>query len=268
MANTTHLAKYLASGTTYETAKRQALIIHKVGTDSTSKGVLTVDGVPVLEIIQNVAPLRKTNSTIVGPLDLGDYFIVVPPETKFKFEGSSGSYLNIIGEILQLDPGQNLGDPYMARYQAQGKQYITYVAGSYSHGADTAWAANDENEIVSLTPATIETYVFDKWLFLEKSGGTISPRNFALKIYIDNVPLEHLISDSLLGGIDVLDIPAYNEVATNEEPFSLKDIPINLLGDHTLKFTVKNISGGDLTPASGQSWTFTVYAIAALIKKG
>lgn len=261
------LSKYLVVDTEYQTDKRQVLVIKKVGTNSTSKVTLSVDGVPCLEVIQNIAPLRKTSSTIIGLLDLEEYYVVVPPETKFSFTGASGSYLNIVGSVLQLEPGENLGDPYLGRYSVQGKQYITYISDSYDHGTDTAWAADDENEVVSVTPTTIEEYVLDKLLLLEKSGGTINPRNFVLKTYIDNVPKEYIYSSSIKEGIDVLNIPAYNENSINETPFSFKELPIHLLGDHTLKFTIKNISGGSLTPDSGDSWTFTLYAVVKYHKK-
>jgi len=262
------LDKYLLSGTEYKTDSRQLLVIEKVGTDSSEKGTLSVDQVPCLEIINAIAPLRKNNSVIIGPLNLGEYYIVVPPETKFKFTGASGSYMRIIGKVVQLDPHETIPTQYMARYKEQGKKYITYVTGSYEHGTDTAWAADDENTVLTLKPSTIERYVFDSLLLLTKSGGTFTPRQFALLMYIDNVPIEYIYSDTLREGIDVYSIPDYDDVSENEKPFSLKDFPIDLKGDHELKVTIKNISGTSQTPASGSSWTFTLYMIAKYIKEG
>ena len=262
------LDKYLLSGTEYKTDSRQVLVIEKVGTDSADKGTLTVDQVPCLDIINAIAPLRKNNSVIIGPLALGEYYIVVPPETKFKFTGASGSYLRIIGKVVQLDPGEPIPSQYMARYKEQGKKYITYITGTYSHGVDVVWAAEDENTVLTLKPSTIERYIFDGLLLLTKSGGTFTPRQFALLLYLDNVPLEYIYSNTLREGIDTYSIPDYDDVGENEEPFSLKNIPVEVKGDHTLKVTIKNISGADQTPATGASWTFTVYMVAKYIKEG
>jgi len=267
MAKKFPLDKYLASGTEYKTDDRQVLVIEKVGTDSTSKGTLTVDQVPCLEVIQNIAPLRKSNSYLIGPIDLKELFVVVPPETKFKFTGSSGSYLRIIGWVIQLDPKEAVPGDLMSRYKGQGKHYLTYLTGSYSHGTDTAWADGVENEVLSVTPSTVEKYVLKRELLLTKAGGTFTPRMFALKMYLENTPLEYIFSDTIKEGIDVYSIPDYDDVSENEEPFSLEEFPIEIEGDRTFSVKVKNISGSSLSPSSGASWTFTLYIPAEYMKE-
>jgi len=263
-----YLDKYIATDTEYETDARQALIVKKVGTDSSSEATLSVDKKECLSIIVNLAPLRKTDSVIVGPFDLGDYYIVIPPETKFEFSGASGSYMRLIGELLQLGPGESIPSAYASRYEEQSKRYITYLSGTYDHGTDTAWAADDENEVVSLTPKTIEKYTLDSLLMLEKSGGTFTPRMFALLVYIDNSPLEFIWSTSIREGIDVYSLVNYDEPSSNEEPWVWKPYPIVVEGDHTLSLRIKNISGSDQSPASSDSWTFSIWTIAKYERTG
>jgi len=262
------LDKYLASGTEYSTDKRQALVIERVGTDSTTKGTLSVQGTPVLELIVNLAPLRKNTGVAVGPLDLGDLYVVVPPETDVKFEGASGSYLRIIGKVLQLEPGEGLPSAYEARFRTQGDHYITYLYGYHDHGTDATWAADDEEEVISLTPKTIEKYVLDGLMALAKSGKTFTPRMFALTAYLDNSPLEFLFSPTLREGIDVYSLPNYNETSESEEMWSWAKYPLTVEGDHTLSLRIKNISGADQTPDSGASFRFDIWVLAKYHRAG
>ena len=268
MVKTVPLDKIISVDTEIETEPRQVLVIKKVGTDSSSKATILVDQVPCCEIITNVAPLRVTSSNLLGPLDLGDLYIVVPPESKLKFTGASGSKLRIIGEVLQLDPGEAFGDPYKARYNAQGKNYVRYISGSLSLGTDVAWAKDAEHELVSLTPATVETYIFDGFIGVSITGDTVNPGDFGVKFYLDNIPLEYMYAANLQQGIDALSMPLPPADSTNEVPFSLKDFPIEVAGDHTLTIKVRNTSGADKAPASGSSWSVTLYAVCKYFKKG
>jgi len=246
-------------GTTYTTHPRVAYIIKKLGTNDTSAAKLVVDNKVLGSIIQNVAPERKTNSTIVGPLELGDLFYVIPPDTDFYVEGTSGKGIRVIGDIMQLLPGESLPGSLLDRYRSQPDHHLTYVTGSHSFGSATAWSAGDEVELYSLTPKTIEEYLFDMFLFIEYSGFTANPGDVAIQFYLDNNPIEGLFSENLAGGVDLLAIPAYNGASANDEPFSLKDHPIKVLGDHTLKVTAKNVSGGDISLSSA---SITFYALA------
>jgi len=49
--------------------------------------------------------------------------------------------------------------------------------------------------------------------------------------------------------------------ATEMEPFTLKDFPIEVPGDIVFKITAINTSGAALTPATGQAWSVRTYAI-------
>jgi len=260
------LNKTLKYGVSYRTHPRVAYKISKIGTNSTSGARLKVENRSLGEIITNIAPEFKTNSTIVGPLDLGDLFYVIPPDTDFIIEGSSGDRIHVIGDIILLDPGEGLGADLLDRFHKQDKHYLTYVAGSYAFGTDEAWANGVEVELLTLTPKTIEKYIFKYPVFLEISNATISPGDVVINIYLDDTPWEYLESTNLAKGIDAYDIPAYNDISKNEVPFTLEHYPIELVGDHTLKVTVKNISGADITPPTGSAISLALYMVTEYIR--
>ena len=266
MARIIPLNKTLKYGVSYRSHPRAAYKITKIGTNSTSGVKLKVENRSLGQIIQNIAPEFKTNSTIIGPLDLGDLFYVIPPDTDFTLEGSSGDRLHIIGDIILLDPGEGLGADLLDRFHKQDKHYLTYVSGSYAFDTDEAWSAGTEIELFTLTPKTIEKYIFNDIVLLEISNATISPGDVMLNVYLDNTPWEYLESDNLPKGIDAYAVPAYNDVGKNEVPFSLKNSPIELMGDHTLKITAKNVSGGDITPPTGTAISLTLYAVVEYIR--
>ena len=94
------------------------------------------------------------------------------------------------------------------------------------------------------------------------SGGTVNEGDFGVKFYIDNSPLEFDVADNLMEGIDSLSMPSPPADTTEELVFTLKDFPIELLGDHTLSIKVKNTSGASKSPSAGSAWSVTVTVVA------
>lgn len=260
------LDKIFEVGTTYKTHERVCYLIKKLGTNDTSAIKLVIDNKHTGSLIQNVAPAYKTNSTIVGPLSLEEMYYVIPPETDFYVSGTSGKYMRAIGTILLLAPGESVPGDLMARFNAQFDKYRTYVSGSYAFGTDEAWSNGTEITLLSLTPKTIETYLFNNLVFIEYSNMSPSPGDIMVNFYIDDNPLENLYKDPVKPGIDLLSIPAYNGASANEDPFTLRDYPIELKGDHTLKVTAKNVSGADITPPTGTAISLTIYLVCDFIR--
>ena len=93
------------------------------------------------------------------------------------------------------------------------------------------------------------------------SGGTINPGDFAVRFYLDGKVLDLLSKTAGKLGIDVLSMPRPPSDTVEEIPFTLKDLPIEVLGDHTLSVKIRNISGSNKTPTSGSEWSFTFTAI-------
>jgi len=263
------LDKILSQGTTYTTHEREAWIIEKLGTDSSTRGYVKIDGKETTYIHTTAAPLHKTSSNLLGPINLGSLKLIVPPETDIEWDGASGSKLRVVGKKIILEPGRELETGLMDRFERQPNEYIYVIEDSYSHGTDTAWTAGDENEVVSLTPKTIEKYILDSVVMVDISNtaSSVSEGQFALAFYLDNNPLENITGDNIDAGIDVLSMPRPPADTTEETPFTLESFPIAVEGDHTLSIRCKNVSGSDISAASGSSITVTVTAVAKFFRK-
>ena len=259
MARAVPLDKIITQGTTYTTHSRVALKIDKLGTDTTTASHLKIDGKEMGDIIEDVAPLHYENTKINGLLDLGDLYYVVLPDTDFEVEGGSGANFRIVGTLYQLEPGEPVPGDLKARAEAQLNHHLRYVTGSHSFGTATEWADGTEVEVYSLTPTTIERYLFNNLMMFDYSGMTLNAGDVVIKFYMDNNPLEYLECDNLDRGIDILSIPHQDDVAANLDLFTLKAFPIEVLGDHTLKVTAENVSGSAISLSSA---SITMYAVA------
>jgi len=263
------LDKILAQGTTYKTHEREAWIIKKLGTDSSTRGYVSIDGKRTTYIHTTAAPLHKTSSNLLGPIDLGSLRLIVPPETEIAWEGASGSVLRVIGTKLILSPGEDIEASLMDRFRRQTNEYIYVLEGSYSHGTNTAWSDGDENEVLSLTPTTIEKYVLDGVVMaeLENAATSISEGDMVITFYLDNNPIENIVGTNIEAGIDILSMPRPPADSTEETPFTLAEFPIAVEGDHTLSIRAKNISGSSISPTTDTSLTVYVTAIAKYYRK-
>jgi len=264
------LDKIFVQGTTYEMPNDRFYVIRKIGTDAATATKLKIDGVDTGSLISTVAPLHKTSSNLLGPIDLGDLYYVVPPNKTFTIEGASGAKFRLIGEIGVLAPGEGLPTNFAGRFTEQGKHYITYVTGSATlAAAESSWAAAAETEVYSLTPKTIETYLFNSVVMANFSGGgvTLSEGDAAIRFFLDGLPLDLLTSEPGKLGIDALSMPAPPADATEEVPFTLASLPIEVLGDHTFQIKAVNTSGSAIA-ASGTDFTCTIYAIVEYLMRG
>ena len=252
------LDKTLTIGTEYRTEPDKFLIIQKIGTNVSDSVTVAVKGTDVTKIHGDFAPLRVTSSNKLGPFDLGNLYIVVPPDTKFTFESSSSGVVRIVGKIGVLRPGEGVPSDVLTRFDTQRDHHYEYTSGSVSLDTDEVWAAGRELTVLEVTPATIEKYTFEKFIMASISGGTISNGQVAIRLYLDTTPFD--IEDTNSGhlGIDILNMPYPPSDTNGEEPFSLKEFPVTVPGDIKFKIGAINISGSDLTPTSGSAWTVSV----------
>jgi hypothetical protein len=261
------LDKTIVQGTVYETGRRVAYVVRKVGTNSAGAANLKIDGKSLGFFDADVAPLHKTESNLNGPLDLKDEYYVIPPETKFEFEGDSGSKCRIIGEAVFLAVGEQIEAVLASRFKEQEKIYRTFYEGSFSLGVDEAWGADVAYEILSLTPLTTEKITLDDKVMVSITGGSFAEGDFALEFYLDDAPIELDVAENLMKGIDVLSAPYPPADTTEELVFTLKDFPIEVLGDHTLSIRVRNVSGAAESPAAGSAWSVKVKAVARYVRQ-
>jgi len=254
------LDKVLDTGTTYTAESDKAYIIRKVGTTSTSKATLEVAGADCLEILDEIARTHPTTYYLYDLLDLGDYYIVVPPDKKFGFTGSSGSKMRIVGEILELAPGEALPSPYMGRYAEQAKKYMSYLRGTYSHGTDTAWTANDENNVLSKTAEAGTKYhiVGPVYAKLDNLSAVHSPGDWTLRFYLQGAPWDILSTSMGDLGVDLW--KCYWNDGTNYyyKPFKPTNLPPEIEPGRSFVVSMINSSGASKSPSSGTSLTATV----------
>ena len=257
------LDKILTQGNTYQTPPDIGYIIRKIGTDGASDTKLVIDGKSTGAILSEFAPLHKTSSNLLGPLDLGELYYVIPPDKKFWVEGPSGAKLRIIGDIVKLLPGEAFPGDLLSRYNEQFDKYLTYLKGSTSLGTDVAWTAGVEHEVLSATPRTIERYTlaYPVMAKVENASATITEGQVGVRFYLDDAPLDVLTGDPGHKGVDLLSMPYPPSDTTEEEPFTLATHPIVVPGDHTLSIRMINNSGANITPSTGTSLTLTVLAI-------
>jgi len=266
------MAKYfnvdliLKQGSEYETPKRVGLVINKVGTNATTKGHLEIDEKPVGDIVDVVSPLHKTSSNLMGPLELGGLFLVVPPETKIIWEGPSGTKCRCIGRQVLLAPGEAMPADLMARFAAQAKHYMTYIEKTYSHGTDVKLVADAEVSVLEYTPRAVERLNCAYPFMASVSNYTPSEADLAVRFYYENVPQDRLLEKTKIAGFDILSCPRPPADTTEQVPASLAATPIVVEPERTLKAVVRNIKGADISPATGTSLTFTITMLVEYAK--
>jgi len=268
MPTTYFLKKILKTGTTYVMEKDRYYVIKRIGTDASSKVTAKVDGIPVVDIVSTIAPIARTSSNTLGPLDLGEYFIVVPPERQLYFDSSSSANVYIEGDLVVLSPGEAIPTEHMARYNTYNNRKITYVDTSVTIG--TSWSAGVEQKIVDIAPPTIEDWIFDDFAGASVSGlsTTLSYGMISIKFYYDGKPFDLLLQTAGPHGIEVLKMPLPPTDSSEKEPFTFRDKPITVVGGHTLTVNAVNVSGSALSAASGSNITVRFVAIYKRIIKG
>jgi len=261
------LKKILKTNTTYEMEKDRYYVIRKIGTDVSAKVTVKVDGIPVADIFNLIAPIAKVRTNILGPRDLGEYFIIVPPERKLLFESTGSGNVYIEGDLVVLSPGEAIPSEHLTRYNTYATRKITYADVSITIGA--SWPAGQEVKVADLTPPTIEDWVFDDFAGVSATGlsATQTYGQINLKLYYDGKPLDLLVATAGPHGIETLKMPLPPTTDTEFEPFTFRDKPIMVVGGHTLTVTAINVSGSALSAATGANIAVRFVAVYKRIIK-
>ena len=259
MARELPLIKTLRTATTYKTEDREVWIIKRIGTDYDSPFTIRIDKKDVLTIRWLWAPLVKSSSNVLGPFDLGDLFLVVPPETEIVCGDTSGYFVKVEGKKLILEPGESPPGDIMSRFYAQTQVFWELVTGAVSLGTDVVFAADSEVSALKLKTPTAHEYKLVGPVMVSVSGGTWGPGDFSLLIKKNGVPVENVYKPQPGPGVDVYFLPA-PPTENNYSTFKFEP-PIELPEGHEVEFLIRNVSGADKAPSSGSSWTFTVYVL-------
>jgi hypothetical protein len=263
------LDKIFVQGTTYETPNDRFYVIKKIGTDAASATHLTIDGVETGDLISTVAPLHKTSSNLLGPLDLGDLFYVVPPNKTFTVDGASGAKFRCVGLIGKLAPGEAMPTNYASRFTEQGKHYLTYdTATATLAAAGASWAADAETDVYSLTPKTVEKYIANNVVMalLSNPAATPDEGDVAIRFFLEGTPLDILTTDPGKKGVDLYSCPHPPADATEEVPFTLADLAVEIPGDNTFEIKAVNTSGAAIAASATADMTLQVTLILEYIK--
>jgi len=255
------LDKALLSGTLYRTETDKYLVVRHAGTNSTSKGTLKVDGAPVLEIVDLLARPQPRDVHRLGPFDLRDCFIVVPRSKTIVFEGASGSYLRIVGELYSLLAGEAELPEHNARWTEQPRRYYSYLDGVGGIGENATWAAGAEYTVIDYTIPAGERWLFNRYAYVERTGVIADDElgMIALRFYVNDRPLD--VHDPGLAklGIDTCRGHYYADTTSYFTPFSVEEMPLELPAGSRLTIKAVNISGGAITTAAGQEAKVKVY---------
>lgn len=259
------LLKFLDMNTEYELPKRVSWIIERIGTDDSSTVELYVDNKIVLKFHRTIAPLQFTDNNLLGPLDLKEFYIVVPEETKIKAVGTSGKYVSLYGKKLIHDPGEGLGEPYISRFNGQSDAYKTFWENTFDLGTDVAWGKNSEQTVLTIEPGGMERYTVIGPVMVSMSGGTINYGDFALVWKLNGQRMEYLWQDTVGPGIDIKQLPR-PPTQDNWNQYIIAEKGLDLTFGNKLEFLIRNVSGADKAPTSGSSWSVTITVLGNYVR--
>jgi len=259
------LIKYLDMNTEYELPSRVSWVIERIGTDDDSTVEVYIDNKLVLKMHSTIAPLQYTDNNLLGPLDLGQYYLVVPEETKIKCVGTSGKHVSIYGRKLIHDPGERLGEPYASRFTGQPNAMVYFWEDTYSHGTDVAWAKDSEKTVLTIQPGGMEKYTVIGPVMVSMSGGTYSYGDFSLVLKLNGQRVEYLWQDNTGPGIDITQLPR-PPTQNNWYKYTFGEKGLELVFGNKLEFLIRNVSGSDLSPSSGSEWKATITVLGYYVR--
>ena len=261
------LDKIYSTGTTYRTEEDKALIIEAIGTNVTDTVTCFIDGVYTTKFNSIFAPLREDVNNALGLLELGDYYLVVPPDKPFRFESATAGRVRVKGKLLVFGPGEVLPPNYLSRFGEQGSKYVTFVRGSYTSAAGASIPSGEVATLINLTPGIGERYVFNSYALFtaSTSAGSIPSEDLAFRFYLDDNPID--LVETEMGPLGFTSIassypPKYS---ASVEIFDMSDFVIDLLPGKNLKVRLIN-NGPARTLASGETLSANILMVAIYTK--
>jgi len=274
MPTTYKLDKIFDVAGLYRAESDKAYIIRKAGTTSTTKAQVKIAGGGLAEIIDVLASMFPINTNLLGPLSLGDQFLVLPPDKTLEFTGSAGAEFRLVGEILELSPGESMPSDALVRYAEQGRKYVSYQKDTYDRGDNVAWPADVEADVLTFDCPAGERWLLDAlYMAQARKDGTVEPGgDWASRIYVENVPLD--IIEAQVGaatykmgkkGLEHRATPHPPAETISSEAFTLAEMPLTLEPGRTLRITGTNVSGADkAAPGAGVHYYFDATIIGAV----
>jgi hypothetical protein len=254
--------KEFSAGTTYRAESDKYYIVKAVGTDSTSEpSYLEIDGKRCLEIYSKIAPLKSTSSNLLGMFELGDLYLVIPPNKAFTFYGSSGSKIRMKGILGTLAPGEVLPGTYQSRFSVQHIKYYTFLHNKYTFGDNASVSAGTKKTVVDWTCPVGEKYIFDRYLGVEAWVNDESAAgDLSFEIFIEGVPKDVIETTMGAKGFAAGSAPYPPRDAVNKVAFDPKDLGLKFEPGRSLRIDATNAS--DLSaPGTGKAWEYHVVLV-------
>ena len=254
MPKTYLLDKCFKVGTLYRSEPDKYFVIDKVGTDSGTKATLKIAGAVALELLDILAKPQVIGYGQWPPIDLGSLFCVIPRDKPFEVTGEAGKLLRAIGRILELAPGEVEATRDLARFGEQVKKFLTYQTGTGGIGENDNWAPGAEYTVMDFTCPSGEKHIFNRFMHVEAIDMLYDkgPGSIGLRWKINDAPLD-VIDPSLAPlGIDMARGYYWWGGMPYLWPFSVAEMPVELMPGKNLKITAVNISGAPIGTGAGR----------------
>jgi len=262
MATEVKLEKDLVAGTLYRAEADKYYVIEEVGTNSTlNPSTLEIDGKRCLEILNTFAPLKKTNSNLLGTFPLKGLPLIVPPNKTILFTGSSGSVLKIKGRLGILGTGEVMGGDYPRIFANQHVKYYTYLLSVYSFSDNTAVPAGTKIRVVDWTCPVGEKYVFDRYLGAEAwVSDNSASGDLSFEIFVEGVGKDILETTMGPKGYAAGSAPYPPRADVNQVPFIPENLGLEFVPGRTLWIDCTNAAALP-APGAGKSWQYRVILV-------
>jgi len=251
MPKTYILDKVLSAGVEHRLPPTVGYKIFAIGTDDTAEAYIEIGGKSTGKIIQDIAPLHTTETNKLGLVQLDTLYYYVPPKETLIFRGTTDKKARIKGQIIEYLAGEVPALEDVARFDVQHKKHIKTLAGYIELATDEKWAKERELTVYEVTPLTTEILNFNNVAMVKFTNVTVKEGDVAIIPKIDGDPVVGDVKEVPYMGYDALSLPYPPADTTEELPFSLKDLPIKVLGDQTFSLIARNESGTDLAPPAG-----------------
>ena len=261
MPKTYPLDKTFPTGASYRAESDKAYIIRKVGTTSDTKASLKVAGGLCLEIISTVAPTQVKAANRWPLLDLGDNYIVVPPNKTLEIIGESAKFVRVKGEILEMGPGELLPAEHLTRYDRQTKKYVSYETATWTSAAAAAIPKGNVHTMIDRDTPAAERHTFQSrcmgYSYCSAYPSGVYLEELGTRIYVQGAPLDNLDDGMGFRGISSVAAPHPPKDADGAEGFSLKERPIVLEPGRHFTIEAWNANAA-FTLATGETFTCNV----------
>ena len=258
------LDKIYPTNTDYTMSADKALVIRAIGYDTSEELTPKIDGKDLGVLTKDVGPALRVYDFDLPPCPLGSLFYVAPPNKVMRFNATSSANVRVIGDLLELGPGEVLPGNLLSRFHEQGRHFKTYKSGEQLFSAGTPWAAGAWWPFIELVPKTPERYLFADYVGFENPVvATQVLGKHRVRFTLDGKPLDNILTAMGHLGIDVMSMFHPPKFDKNKEPFSLKDFPITVPGDIPLVVEALNNTGVDITAE-----TYKVYMVCEYEKGG